>query len=112
MKKILFTTFLFSISSPPVYAGQPVITETETGITVEYTGDPEIAPAATNGKGVFPELKPPNPSASEKANSISQGSQDAASGDVDAWRKQREEQRAAARAARRGNREPRGNEGN
>ncbi len=108
MKKLLIALLTFSASSSLGYAGQPVIIETDTGITVEYIGEPEDASAAADRKEVPSDTKPANQPASAANNTTARQSSEATGEEMEARRARRTE-RDAARAARRSNREPRGN---
>ncbi len=108
MKKLLIALLAFSASSSPAYAGQPVIIETDTSITVEYTGEPEDASATANQREVPSDAKSANQPASVANNTTARQSSEATSEEMEARRARRAE-RDAARAARRSNREPRGN---
>ncbi len=116
MKIVLCAAFAFLISSLSAYAGQPIITETETGITVEYTGTPDNSPTVGNAKEAAPESKPANPSAPEVQAETPQTPREVSS-EVKEAREARDakrverEARRAEKAARRGKSTPSGYDG-
>ncbi len=101
MKILLCATFAVLISSLSAYAGQPIITETETGITVEYTGTPDNSPPGGNAKEAAPEAKPAKPSAPEAQAETQPPPREVSSEEREVRRAQREARRAE-KAARRG----------